>query len=136
MVIYLFFIYKKPIILSLFKIDTLKFTMYILTGSRTVAPEENCRPLSTPKTNPKPNPSPNRGQSSSGAIAWLPPNPKTNLDLDPNPNPNRGQFSSGGNCPDTILTILTYPLKTYVIRLHNLISMNIFFIVKDHNFSL
>ena len=35
-----------------------------------------------------------------------------------------------------ILTILTYPLKTYVIRLHNLISMNIFFIVKDHNFSL
>ena len=26
-----------------------------------------------------------------------------------------------------ILTILTCPLKTYVIRLHNLISMNIFF---------
>ena len=25
-----------------------------------------------------------------------------------------------------ILTILTYPLKTYVIRLHNLISMNNF----------
>ena len=27
----------------------------------------------------------------------------------------------------TILTILTWSLKTYVIRLHNLISMNIFF---------
>ena len=26
-----------------------------------------------------------------------------------------------------ILTILTYPLKTYVIRLHDLISMKIFF---------
>ena len=26
-----------------------------------------------------------------------------------------------------ILTILTWSLKTYVIRLHNLISMNIFF---------
>ena len=56
---YLLYIYKKPIILSLFKIDTLNFTMYILT-------------------------------------------------------------------------ILTCPLKTYVIRLRNLISMNIFFTIKDH----
>ena len=55
---YLLCTYKKPIILSLFKIDTLNFTMYILT-------------------------------------------------------------------------ILTCPLKTYVIRLHNLISMNIFFTIKD-----
>ena len=56
-------IYKKTIVLSLFKIDTLNFTMYILT-------------------------------------------------------------------------VLTCPLKTYVIGLHNLISMNIFFTMKDHSFSL
>ena len=31
MLMYLLCIYKKPIILSLFKIDTLNFTMYILT---------------------------------------------------------------------------------------------------------
>ena len=60
---YLLCIYKKRIILSLFKIDTLTFTMYILT-------------------------------------------------------------------------ILTCPLKTYVIRLHNLISMNIFYTIKHHSFSL
>ena len=54
-------IYKKPIILSLFKIDTLNFTMYILT-------------------------------------------------------------------------ILTCPLKTYLVRLHNLTSMNIFFTI-DHKIS-
>ena len=63
MFMYLLCIYKKPIILGLFKIDTLNFTMYILT-------------------------------------------------------------------------ILTCPLKTSVIRLHNLISMNIFFTIKDHSFSL
>ena len=40
------------------------------------------------------------------------------------------------NFPMYILTILTCPLKTYVIRLHNLISMNIFFTIKDHSFSL
>ena len=60
---YLLCIYKKPIILSLFKIYTLNFTMYILT-------------------------------------------------------------------------ILTCPLKTYVIRLRNLTSINIFFTTKDHSFSL
>ena len=43
----------------------------------------------------------NGGHVFSGAIVWLPSNPKTNPDLDPNPNPNQGQFSSGGNCPDT-----------------------------------
>ena len=57
MFVYLLFIYKKPIILSLFKIDTLNFTVYILT-------------------------------------------------------------------------ILTCSLKTYVIRLRNIISMNIFFTIK------
>ena len=60
---YLLCIYKKPVILRLFKIDTLNFIMYILT-------------------------------------------------------------------------ILTCPLKIYVIRLHNLISMNIFYTIKDHSFSL
>ena len=62
MFLYLLYIYKKPIILSLFKIDTLNFTMYILAN-------------------------------------------------------------------------LTCPLKTYV-RLHHLISINIFFTIKDHSFSL
>ena len=62
MFMYILCIYKKTIILSLFKIDTLNFTMYILT-------------------------------------------------------------------------ILTSPLKIYVIGLHNLILMNIFFTIKDHSFS-
>ena len=62
---YLLYIYKKPIISSLFRIDTLTFTMYIMY----------------------------------------------------------------------ILANLTLPLKRYV-RLHNLISMNIFFTIKDHSFSL
>ena len=35
-----------------------------------------------------------------------------------------------------ILTILTCPLETYIIGLHNLISVNIFFTMKDHCFSL
>ena len=39
-----------------------------------------------PKTNTKPNPKPNQGEFSSGAIAWLPSNPKTNPDLDIRPN--------------------------------------------------
>ena len=62
MFMYLLCIYKKPIILNLFKIDTVNFTMHILT-------------------------------------------------------------------------ILTCPLKTCVIRLRNLISINIFFTIKDHGFS-
>ena len=32
------------------------------------------------------------------------------------------------------ITILTWPLKTYAIRLHNLISVNIFCTIKDHGF--
>ena len=35
-----------------------------------------------------------------------------------------------------ILTILICPSKTYIIRLCNLISMNIFFTIKDDDFSL
>ena len=60
---YFFCIYKKPIILSLFKIDPLNFIMYVLT-------------------------------------------------------------------------LFTCPLTTYVIRLGNLLSINIFFTMKDHSFSL
>ena len=37
-----------------------------------------------------------RGQFSSGAIVWLPPNPKTNPNLDRNPNSNRGAIFLGG----------------------------------------
>ena len=33
------------------------------------------------------------------------------------------------------LMILTCPLKIYVIGIHNLISVNIFFTIKDHSFS-
>ena len=61
MFMYLLCIYKKPIILSIFKIDTLNFTTYILT-------------------------------------------------------------------------ILTCPLKTCAIRSYNLISMNVFFTIKDRSF--
>ena len=39
------------------------------------------------------------------------------------------------NLTTFILANLTYPLKTCV-RLHNLISMNIFFTIKDHIVSL
>ena len=35
-----------------------------------------------------------------------------------------------------ISTILTYPLNACVIRLHNLISINIFFTIKDNRFYL
>ena len=62
MFMYVLYIYTKPTILSLFKVDTLNFTTYIFAN-------------------------------------------------------------------------LICPLKTYV-RLHNLISMNIFFTIKDHSFSL
>ena len=34
----------------------------------------------------------NGGHVFSGAIVWLPSNPKTNPDLDPNPNPNQGEI--------------------------------------------
>ena len=66
-------------------------------GSRAIAPRKIAP---NPKSNPYPNLNLTRGQFSSGAIAWLPPNPKTNLNLDQNANPNRGQFSPGGICLD------------------------------------
>ena len=64
-----------------------------------IALEENC-PL-IPKLTLIKTLTVTRGQFPSGAIVWLPPNPKTNSNLDRNPNPNgrgggeRGQFSPG-----------------------------------------
>ena len=52
--------------------------------------------IPNPKTNPKPNSNSNWGQFFSGAIVWLPPNPKTKPDLDPNPNPNLVGIFLGG----------------------------------------
>ena len=63
-------------------------------GSRTIAPEENCPP--TPKLTLSQTLTLTEGQSSSVAIVWLSPNPKTNPHLDPNPNPNRGAIFLGG----------------------------------------
>ena len=64
----------------------------------TIAPKENCPP--TAKLTLRQTLTLTGGQFSSGAVAWLSPHPKTNLDLDLKPNPNRvgggwGQFSSG-----------------------------------------
>ena len=59
-----------------------------LNGSRTIVPDENCPP--TPKLTLSQTLTLTGGQFFSGAIVSLPPNPKTNPDLDPNPNPNRG----------------------------------------------
>ena len=68
------------------------FSKEVFYGSRTIAPKENCRPPSPPTTRLTLSQTLTltKGQFSSGAIAWLPPNPKTNPNLDPNPNPNRG----------------------------------------------
>ena len=52
--------------------------------SRTIAPEENCSP--TPKLTLTQLLALTRSQIFSGAIFWLPPNPKTNPNLDQNPN--------------------------------------------------
>ena len=54
--------------------------------SRTSAPEENC-PL-TPKLTETQTLTLTRGQFFSGAVVWLPRNPKTNPNLDQNPNSN------------------------------------------------
>ena len=65
-----------------------------LYGSRTISAEENCPPTS--KQTLTQTLTPTRDLFCSGTIFWLPPNPKSDPNLDPNPNPNRGQFSSGG----------------------------------------
>ena len=65
-----------------------------IQGSRTIAPKENCPP--TPKLTLSQTLTLTEGQSSSVAIVWLSPNPKTNPHLDPNPNPNRGAIFLGG----------------------------------------
>ena len=61
--------------------------IYILVGSRTIAPRGKLP--QNPKTNPKPNPNPNRGEFS----------------LRPMTLTQTPQFSLGGNCQDTIFTI-------------------------------
>ena len=63
-------------------------------------------------------------QFSSGAIVWLPPNPKTNPHLDPNSNPNWGQIFLGGNCLDTVCTNCTKPF----IHIQNMYFLWTFFI--------
>ena len=65
-----------------------------LYGSRTISAEENCPPTS--KQTLTQTLTPTRDLFCPGTIFWLPPNPKSDPNLDPNPNPNRGQFSSGG----------------------------------------
>ena len=70
-----------------------------MKGSRTIAPEENYHPI------PKLVLNQTRTLTGGEAIVWLPPNPKTNPNLDPSPNPNRGQFSLGGNFQDTIVKV-------------------------------
>ena len=64
-----------------------------------------------------------RGQFSSGAIVWLPLNPKTNPNLDRNPNPNREAIFLGEG---TILRILN--LMGYWKR--NIVSVSIIEIFK------
>ena len=64
------------------------FSRDLFYDSRTIAPEKNCPP--TPRLILSQTLALTDGQFSSRAIAWLPPNPKTNPNLDPNPNPNRG----------------------------------------------
>ena len=64
------------------------FSRDLFYDSRTIAPEKNCPP--TPRLILSQTLALTEGQFSSRAIAWLPPNPKTNPNLDPNPNPNRG----------------------------------------------
>ena len=70
------------------------FRLCIFLGSMTIAPDESCPP--TAKLNLNQTLTLTREQFSLGAIFWLPPNPKTNPDLDPNPTLTGGQFSSGG----------------------------------------
>ena len=87
----------------------------------TIAPKENCPP--TAKLTLRQTLTLTAGQFSSGAIAWLSPHPKTNLDLDPKPNPNRvgggvGAIFLGGNCPDTI-----FLLRNLYIYARNIINI-------------
>ena len=70
-----------------FKIGSLKdFAVFTEKhGSRTIATKENCPP--TPKLTLGQTLTLTGDQFSLGAIVWLPPNPKTNPNLDPNPQP-------------------------------------------------
>ena len=63
-------------------------------SSRTIAPEENCPP--TPKLTLIQTLTLTGGHFSSYETVWLPPNPKTNPNLDPSPNANRRAIFVGG----------------------------------------
>ena len=63
-------------------------------GSRTIAPEENCPP--TPKLTLIQTITLTGGHFSSYETVWLPPNSKTNPNLDPSPNANRKAVFLGG----------------------------------------
>ena len=85
------------------------------------------------KTNLNPNPNPNRGYFSSGAIVWLPPNPKINPNLDPNPNPNQG---GGGDFPrGAIVRIPSKPFwnacKPYFTNKHSRGHTSIMLVEKE-----
>ena len=101
-------LYKKRLQYRCFPLNIAKLLRPpILKSSRAISPEENCSPP-TPKLTLTQTLTLTMGRFSSEAIVYLPPNPKTNPNLDQNPTINRGQFSSGGNCPDTILKNTCY----------------------------
>ena len=68
-------------------------------GSRTIASKEHC--ASAPKLTLIQTLTLAGGgrQISLEVIVWLPPNPKTNPNLDPDPNPNRKAVFLGGQLP-------------------------------------
>ena len=76
----------------------------------TIAPKENCPP--TAKLTLRQTLTLTGGQFSSGAIVWLSPHPKTNLDLDPKPNPNR--VGGGGNFPRGQLSRYHFFAKKFI----------------------
>ena len=79
--------------------------MLITLGSSTIAPP-------TPKLTLTQTVTLTRGQFSSGAIVWLPPNPNTSPNLDSNPNPKRGAIYLGGQLSE-------YHIMRIIIKLEN-----------------
>ena len=99
----------SPVSFSSFFIKVF-FRLSIFLGSMTIAPEESCPP--TAKLNLNQILALTGEQFSLGAIFWLPPNPKTNPDLDPNPNPNWGAIFLRG----TIVRIPFFAKKFIYLR--------------------
>ena len=84
--------------------------------SQNIALEDNCPPI--PKLTLTKTLTLTRGQFPSGAIVWLPPNTKTNSNLDRNPNPNLGgNFAQGSNCPGTVSALPFLLSKSFLISL-------------------